>query len=156
MQSIYIYAIIAILAYIIQILLGIRQIKEFSKNYKLLRQIGPVAIGRHTSKFRAGTIVMLALDDTYQIIGARKMQGVTVFAKFKEMPTLIGTNIRDIKPDSHEIQQELSITRKAILDAYETFCKVKNGEVIEVKKPPIQRFFSKIMGRNKPKRTPTI
>lgn len=84
MDKIVIFGIIVILAYVVQIILGMKQLKHFNKVYAELRKKGRVAIGRRSGKIKSGTIVMFAIDKEGLVLDARKMQGVTVAAHFKQ------------------------------------------------------------------------
>lgn len=90
MDSIYILGAVVIVAYILQIIFGLKQLKHFNTTYSELRKKGRVAIGRRSGKIKAGTIVMFAVDRKGMILDAKRMQGVTVVARFKSMPSYIG------------------------------------------------------------------
>ncbi|MBY6268567.1 transcriptional regulator GutM, partial [Parageobacillus thermoglucosidasius] len=83
-------------AFMIQLALGYFQIRNFTKTYIELRRKGKVAIGRRPGKFRAGTIVLFAVNNKGDILDAKKMQGVTVFAKFKKLKGFENKNILSI------------------------------------------------------------
>ena len=69
--------------FVIQYLLGLLQIKNFTKHYTIMRENGRVAIGRRPAILKAGTLVLLQINNRNEIEEARYMQGVTVFSKFK-------------------------------------------------------------------------
>lgn len=73
--------------------MGMKQIKHFNQNYQELRQLGKVAIGRRAGKLKAGTIILFAVDSQGKILAARKMQGVTVLAKFHPLPQYVNEDI---------------------------------------------------------------
>lgn len=89
MNSVIILGLFITLAYMVQILLGLKQIKHFNQVYTELRKKGRVAIGRRSGKLKAGTIVMFAIDKQGIVLEAKKMQGVTIVAHFKDMKDYI-------------------------------------------------------------------
>lgn len=82
MEQAFIIGGIVITAYILQIVFGMKQLKNFNQVYSELRKKGRVAIGRRAGKVQSGTIVMFAVDRRGHVLDARKMQGVTVLARF--------------------------------------------------------------------------
>lgn len=105
------------IAYVCQILLGLKQIKHFNQVYACLRKQGKVAIGRRPGKVKSGTIAMFAINSTGDILDAKIMQGVTVLAKFKDKETYIGENINHLTETHRKVQKENRLTQQAIIDA---------------------------------------
>ena len=105
------------IAYICQILLGLKQIKHFNQVYACLRKQGKVAIGRRPGKIKSGTIAMFAIDANGDILDAKIMQGVTVLAKFKDKGIYIGENINNLTEANKKVQKENKLTQQAIIDA---------------------------------------
>ncbi|AXY24962.1 transcriptional regulator [Suicoccus acidiformans] len=134
MNYIILFSIIAITAYILQFGLGYFQIKHFNEVYSDLRRKGRVAIGTRAGKISAGTIVMFAIDDEAKILDARKMQGVSVIAKFKELPDYIGEDLHFIDHKHPLVQKENKLTKIAMEDARDLFIKVEMGDYTEEKK----------------------
>lgn len=62
MSFIYIFGAFVIGAYLLQVVLGMKQIKHFNQTYQELRRKGKVAIGRRAGKVKAGTIVLFAVN----------------------------------------------------------------------------------------------
>lgn len=126
MDKIVIFGIIVILAYVVQIILGMKQLKHFNKVYAELRKKGRVAIGRRSGKIKSGTIVMFAIDKEGLVLDARKMQGVTVAAHFKQMPNFIGQDIHYFDTYNPLVRNENKLVQIAIEDARELWfcCKV--------------------------------
>ena len=62
MEQAFIIGGIVITAYILQIVFGMKQLKNFNQVYSELRKKGRVAIGRRAGKVQSGTIVMFAVD----------------------------------------------------------------------------------------------
>ena len=134
MDSIYILGAVVILAYILQIIFGLRQLKHFNTTYSELRKKGRVAIGRRAGKIKAGTIVMFAVDQSGKVLDARRMQGVTVAARFKTMPDYIGQDIHYFDTYTPLIRKENKLLQIAIEDAREVFLRTEAGNYEDVPK----------------------
>lgn len=138
------------IAFFLQFVFTILQIRLFSSKYKHLRNIGKVAIGTVKGGFRAGAIVMFAIDNHGNILKGVYICGVTILARFREITSLKNVNIK-----------EISITRlikfpkqvqKAILNASSNYNIIMNGGEIEQSKSIFVRtksFFNKAMGNKK-------
>lgn len=144
MPIVYLLGILAVLAYVVQGLLGFRQIKHFTAIYGEMKAKGRVAIGRKSGKFRAGTIVMFTIDEGGVIIDSRKIQGTTVLAKFKELAGFTGIRIVDLSDRSHCVLKENRLTQQTILDAVSVYQRVADGEEIKVNQPPFQSFYEQV------------
>lgn len=112
-------------AWILQILLGLLQIKSFNKRYVELRRKGKVAIGKVKGNLRAGTVVLIVIDDGGNIIDAEKIQGLTVFARLKSMHTLVGENLLKINPTILNKLDKLTLL--AVEDAIRNYKSVTEG-----------------------------
>ena len=104
-------------AFALQYFLGWKQITYFGEVYKKMRKEGRVAIGRRPGKITAGTLILFSLDASGRIQYGKKLQGSTVWAKFKEFNSFNGKMISQITIDDEELKKEIRITRKAVLDA---------------------------------------
>lgn len=118
-------------AYVLQVLLTLKQIKHFTKVYQSMRQKGKVAIGRRSGKVKAGTIVMFAVDDQGAILDCQKMQGVTILARFKAMPQFIGEDIHYLDKYHPKFRQCNRLLQEAILNAREIYVRVQAGNYQE-------------------------
>lgn len=127
MQPIYMLAIIIVIAYILQIIFGMKQLKHFNDVYAHLRTLGRVAIGRRSGKLRAGTIVMIAVDKKGKVLEASRMQGVTVLSRFKDMPNYVDQDIHYLDTYNPIVRKENRLTQIAIEDAREVFLRVEAG-----------------------------
>lgn len=133
-------------AFALQYYLGFRQITHFGEEYSRLRREGKVAIGRRPGKITSGTLVLFSLDQEDRIRYGRKLQGSTVFAKFRDFNTFDGMKIGEIRKTDPEMKEEIRITRLAVLNAVDNYLMVKAGKVIPDKKTPfgtITGAFSK-------------
>lgn len=134
MDSVYILGAVVIVAYIFQIIFGLRQIKHFNQTYSELRKKGRVAIGRRSGRIKAGTIVMMAVDQKGHVLEARRMQGITVAARFKEMPDYVGQDIHYLDSYNPLVRKENKLLQIAIEDAREVFVRSEAGDYRDVPK----------------------
>ena len=131
MSFIYLFAGMALAAFLCQSLFGYYQIKHFNHVYQVLRQKGKVAIGRRAGKIQAGTIVMFAIDDTGKILDAHLMQGISVIARFKTLPDYIGEDLNFIDRYHPLVQKENKLTQLAMENAREIYLRVEMGNYEE-------------------------
>ena len=80
-------------AFILQAVLSLLQMRHFSKEFIKLRRQGKVACGRKAGGFHAGAIVMFLIDDDGIIQTARKLEGVTCFARVRPLKGFEGKYI---------------------------------------------------------------
>ena len=122
--------LIVVGAFLLQGLFGIFQIKNFSRNYRELRLLGPyrILIGKNPKRFFSGSLMLIAIDDG-NIKEARLMQGVTVFAKFRTLKKLEGKNIAVLAADYQELKRMNKLTRQCLLNAYKTFVDFKTQKL---------------------------
>ncbi|KLI03468.1 glucitol operon activator [Sporolactobacillus inulinus CASD] len=116
-------------AFLLQIFLGYFQIKHFSNVFVEMRRKGKVAIGRKKGHFKAGTLVFLNVDENGRIFDARKMQGVTILARFQPMKALIGENIQAL-PEV-KVSRYNKLLQQAIADSVHNYTVVAGGGTIE-------------------------
>jgi DNA-binding transcriptional regulator of glucitol operon len=123
---------VCIVAYLIQIILGLYQIKNFNKVYQHLRKNGRVAIGRRSGKIRSGTIMLFGLNEKGVIQSTQKMQGISVLAKFKALDTFNGIELQALTSYHPLVLKEMKLTRVAIENARELFIRVQANDYQEV------------------------
>lgn len=124
-------------AFVLQILLGMMQMKHFSDEFVKLRRCGRVACGRKAGGFHAGAIVMFLIDEEGYIKEGRKMEGVTCLARVRPLDGYEGKYIGSLtEADGPKGHRNLS---KAIADAALTYNKYVAGEVIEQPPTPFQK-----------------
>jgi len=123
------FGIVLVLAFLFQGLLGLKQIKNFSKTFHRLRLLAPVTIGKNPKKIRSGTLILIAIKTDGTIIEAQMMKGVTIFAKFKELKMLKEKNIAEISASYDELKQFDSLTRVCLLNAYANFINYRTKQM---------------------------
>ncbi|MBU0278234.1 transcriptional regulator GutM [Gemella sp. zg-1178] len=133
-----------LIAFILQYLLTYIQIQSFHKYYRKMRQKGRVVIGRKKGAFRAGAIVMFAIDDKQKVIDGAVMQGVTVLARFHRYDAFNGLNVATINEgDCKALGLSKSLT-SAILDGVVTFKTVSNGDEVPMPPSPFIKIYRKL------------
>lgn len=116
-------------AFILQIFLGYFQVKHLSGLFVRMRRKGKVAIGKKKGHFKSGTIVFLAVDSKGNILEAKKMQGVTILARFRTLKELAGENIMNI--NAFKVGQYNKLLKLAIDDAVKNYRTVVQGGTVE-------------------------
>lgn len=134
MNVVIVFGLFCVGAYLLQIVFGMRQLKHFNQTYAQLRKLGRVAIGRRAGKIKSGTIVLFAVDKSGKVLAAKKMQGVTVLATFKDMPAYIGQDIHYFDRYNPLVRSENKLLQIAIEDAREVFLRVEAGTYEDVPK----------------------
>lgn len=137
---VYVFGAFAMGAYILQVIFGMQQIKHFNQVYQEMRKVGKVAIGRRAGKFKAGTIVLFTVTNEGKILDARKMQGVTVLAKFHSLPNYINEDIHYLDKYHPLVRQENKLIQQAMENAREIFLRVEIGNYQEEK--PVSPLMS--------------
>ncbi|EKO3605556.1 transcriptional regulator GutM [Vibrio metschnikovii] len=105
--------VLALCAWSGQIALGFLQIRAFNRMLQSLAKQGQVKIGKTRSRWKPRTIVVLVEDEYKRIIDAKVMRGVTIFARPKSLPDLIGLTspIKDeqVKHLDKQLQEAISV-----------------------------------------------
>lgn len=127
----YVFVLIG-LSWLVQSVLGFFQIQHFNNKYNELKKLGRVAIGKKTGMFKAGTVVMFAIDSENKILKAAKMQGLTVFSKVKEMKEFQGKNL--LKLTQEDLSKVHKLTRLAIEDALKSYDIISKGGELRVRR----------------------
>lgn len=125
------------IAFAAQIALSMVQMRHFSNEFVKLRRQGRVACGRKAGGFHAGAVVMFLIDDIGRIKDAKKLEGVTCFARVKPLPGFEGRMIDSLSiSDGPKGHKNLC---KAIEDASLTYRKYVAGEIIPDPPSPFQK-----------------
>lgn len=129
------------ISWLLQSFFGYLQIKHFNRKYSELRALGRVAIGKKTALFKAGTVVMFAIDKEDRILKASKMQGTTIFSRVKDMKGFEGKALLQLKNDP--LEQQHKLTKLAIYDALNSYDVISQGGELKVKKGWIDYLIPK-------------
>lgn len=138
-------------AFIFQYMFTFIQMKSFTAHYSKLRRKGRVAIGKVKGGFNAGSIAMFAIDENGIILEGSYMQGITVFARLKELKGFEGKNVGILtKADCEKLAKPLT---KAILEASSNYNVIMGGGKVVEAPSPLQRLgniftLKKLKARN--------
>ncbi|MGI6109597.1 MAG: transcriptional regulator GutM [Eubacteriaceae bacterium] len=82
----------------LQMFLGLIQVKRYRTELMKLSGTGTIGLGHRKGTIRAGQILILSYSKSKnKIVDARRMAGLTIFARFKEAPELIGLTLDEIR-----------------------------------------------------------
>jgi glucitol operon activator protein len=90
-------AIIAFLLLIVQGFLTYLQIIDYRKRVSVLRKMGKVAIGTRKGILSAGNITILVCDDRGRVVRGEKLEGITIFERFKMIKGIEGMTLDELK-----------------------------------------------------------
>ena len=129
-------------AFLAHYALGMIQMKSFTKHFGELRRKGKVAIGKKKGAFKAGSIVMFAVDDNGIILDSSYMSGVTVLERFKELKGFEGLNVATLtKEDAKGFPKQV---QGAILEASSNYNVIMSGGEVEEPQSPLGRLTGSI------------
>ncbi|TCP96500.1 glucitol operon activator protein [Cricetibacter osteomyelitidis] len=98
MNTINALIVIAVIAWILQIILGWWQITRFNKAFEQLCKLGKVGVGRTAGRFKPKVVIAVAFDKNQRVTGSLLMKGYTVFARPEQIPALLGLLHGEIIP----------------------------------------------------------
>lgn len=137
-------------AFAAQYFLTFLQMRGFTKAYKKTRQQGyRAAIGKFSGAFHAGAIVMFGIDKNGKIMNGTAMQGVTVFARFKDYNHFNGVNIDTITDNIPENLRVSYSIRKAIADAELNYKTIMRGEEVPIPPSPLKKAGNVLVNSSK-------
>ena len=129
-------------AFLAQYALGIVQMKSFTVNFGRLRKMGKVAIGKKKGAFRAGAIVMFAVDNDGIILDGSYMSGVTVLARFKKLKGFEGLNVATLTKEN--VKGFPKQVQGAILEASSNYNVIMSGGEVQEPESPLGRLTGSI------------
>ncbi len=88
--------------WMLQVWLVGQQTRNFYNRMKELRKDGRASIGLAGNIYKGRIYTVLVLDEEDRIIHAEKLSGITVFAKLKPVPELIGVTLEDLMDEDRE------------------------------------------------------
>lgn len=96
------FVYIAFLFMILQGGLTWLQVVNYKKTVKSLKNKGIIGIGVQKGKLKAGRIIILVSNEVGDIITGKEMNGMTIFARFKELRGIQGKDIFTLKKEIAE------------------------------------------------------
>jgi glucitol operon activator protein len=76
------------------------QVKNYNKRIQAMKRFGMVGIGMKKGRLVPGSIILLAVDKSGTVVRCERMKGFSVFARFREVKELAGSNIAELKARS--------------------------------------------------------
>lgn len=140
LKIVFVFAI----AFLLQAIASMVQMKYFAREFTEYRKQGKVVCGRQAGGFHAGAIVLFLIDDDGIIRKAKKLEGVTCLARFKEMEGFQGAYVGALSGE--EVPKTHRNLRKAVKDASLTYCRYISGEEIENPPTPFQKAGRSVAG----------
>lgn len=127
------FVALAVVVWIAQTVLGLRQFKKFNAHLKALRREGRVAIGRARGYFTAGVLVLFVIDSDCRIIRGEIMEGRTVFAGFKPFNYFNGLTLFELSDElckSMKLSFQQSVAVMSAQREYESYKLMKIEETL--------------------------
>ena len=127
------FVALAVVVWVAQTVLGLRQFKKFNAHLKALRREGRVAIGRARGYFTAGVLVLFVIDSDCKIIRGEIMEGRTVFAGFKPFNHFNGLTLFELSDElckSMKLSFQQSVAVMSAQKEYESYKLMKTEEVL--------------------------
>lgn len=126
--------------FLLQYFLTYLQMNSFKKYFRKFIKVGKVAIGIKKGGLRSGSIVMFGVDNNGIIRNAAFINGITVFARFKENFDFNNINIKDIDKEVLAGTKFPKSLKQAILNAKDNYLRAERGEEIPMEKSLLQKF----------------
>lgn len=129
------FVALAVVVWIAQTVLGLRQFKKFNAHLKEMRKEGRVAIGRARGHFMAGVLVLFVIDEQCRILRGEIMEGRTVFAGFSPFEKFNGLTLFELSEDLCKNMKLNSRQTAAVISAqqeYESYKLMKAEENLAV------------------------
>ncbi|MDF2655512.1 MAG: hypothetical protein K0R19_1986 [Bacillota bacterium] len=87
------------------------QVKNYNKMIRQMKNYGMVGIGMKKGRLTPGRIILLAVDENGTVVKGLNMKGFSVFARFREIKDIAGTDIRVLK---ESVKQNLKYNKKGV------------------------------------------
>ena len=82
------------------------QIKNYNKTIIDLKKLGKVGIGNIRGKLSKGIVVLLCVNEKNETVKILKMEGISVFARFKEVNKYTGVTLNELFVESQNALQK--------------------------------------------------
>ncbi|MDQ0204623.1 transcriptional regulator GutM [Pectinatus haikarae] len=107
---------VAFVLYIAQCFFMYIQMNHFKATVRELMSKGHVGIGVRKRKMSSGNVVVLVSDDSGMIIEAKRMKGMTLLARFKNVARWETRDFRELRQEAESEKKK----DKALLQALES------------------------------------
>lgn len=103
------WGVVALLLIVLQQFIAVVQYKDYQNVVRGMRHMGLLGIGARKGGFRTGEIIILSYDkSTGKINACKRLHGIFVFEKFRDIPHLVGLSLDEVR--------KIGIARDAILN----------------------------------------
>lgn len=94
-----------------QILLALWQAKHFRRQLHLMgnQESGYLGVGVHRRRFGPGAVVILVTDTEGRVTNCKMMAGMSVMARFRKVPELIGKELEDCRVKNPKKAKHLAL-----------------------------------------------
>ncbi len=136
-MNLYVTVLVCLLAgWMFQIGFAILQVQRYYKRINQLRLLGRCATGMGGSRYKGRVYAALVVNPTTrEVIAAEKLAGVSVFAGFRPVPTLVGASLDSVLKDdllTHEFSAKLRTAfRAAAQTLHDSFLKATPAPATE-------------------------
>jgi DNA-binding transcriptional regulator of glucitol operon len=104
------------LAWVLQLVLSLRQMRRFYRRVAELKRLGRTGIGVGGGTYRGRAYAVVVADPQGRVLTAEVMSGISVFAGLRPLPELKGWNLRvlhESPPASLNAKQRAALTQAA-------------------------------------------
>jgi glucitol operon activator protein len=110
-----VFIIIALaIGWVLQLLLAYRQARSFNRRVRALRSVGETAVGRAGSRSRGVVFAAIAADPAGVVRAAEVLKGVTVFARPRPLPQIVGKEVRALAETGSKKTTDRALARAAM------------------------------------------
>lgn len=95
------FILLFVVFWVIQGTLALLQSRHYQRQLSKLQHqsSGYLGVGVRKNRWGAGAVVILVTDLSGVVTQCRKLAGVSVFARFRDVPSLVGVAIDDLNKD---------------------------------------------------------
>jgi glucitol operon activator protein len=104
------------LAWILQLVLSMRQMRRFYRRVSELKRLGRTTIGVGGGTYRGRAYAVVVADPAGRVVTVEVMSGISVFAALRPLPALKGWNLRalcDTPPAGLKTKQKAALCQAA-------------------------------------------
>ncbi|MFS8515017.1 MAG: transcriptional regulator GutM [Planifilum fulgidum] len=99
MQSFTLFMAAFVGLWLLQILFTVWQAKHYRRQLQMMgnRESGYLGVGVHRRRLGPGAVVILVTDSEGRVTDGKMMAGMTVWARFRRIPELMGKRLEDCR-----------------------------------------------------------
>ncbi|MDQ6712403.1 MAG: transcriptional regulator GutM [Candidatus Dormibacteraeota bacterium] len=104
------------LAWVVQLVLSMRQMRRFYRRVNELKRLGRTTIGVGGGTYRGRAYAVVTADSVGRVLSAEVMSGISVFAGLRPLPDVKGWNVaalRETPPPSLNTKQRAALSQAA-------------------------------------------